>query len=321
MPALLLHLSAVSRLAEGTDRLPPAFARAVTKDLEYVRFGAALLDLPYCEGPRGAWSPFVPFTRPPRWAVIFHRRSPVHFGLKLAQLVASGALVGPEAGRALVTGYFTHLALDRALHPFVDELARTQSRAGESPFVARQRIEWMQTLLYLREQHGKDLVGHKALEKTFQVLKHAGYPRRGVGGGFYELLRLSSMESAHQAPLKSTVDKWLRGLYWQGRLLSSPLGRLRGRPTPMNPGDQALCASDGQRFIRLISEGLEAARTLLAHVDEYMTRANFGTRARERMLAIFPEGMLGGYAEFPLPELPTVRARRRAGGAAEVGQL
>src|SRR4051812_44003799 len=102
MPSFLLHASVVERLAETGANLPPALATALSEDLEYARFGALLPDLPWFEGLKGGLAEFVVDREAPHFAHVFHERAPVAFGLKLAELVDSGALVGREAGLAVV---------------------------------------------------------------------------------------------------------------------------------------------------------------------------------------------------------------------------
>ena len=97
-------------------------------------------------------------------------------GLKMAELVATGALVGTEAGLALLAGYFTHLCLDRRLHPEVDRLVARHRRKGERALDAHRQIEWAQTLFYLRELHGMETLGTARLREKFQVIKSAGFP-------------------------------------------------------------------------------------------------------------------------------------------------
>ena len=46
MSALLTHLTAVERLAAHVNELPVEFAKALSEDLEYARFGAAIAELP-----------------------------------------------------------------------------------------------------------------------------------------------------------------------------------------------------------------------------------------------------------------------------------
>ena len=300
MPALLLHLLAVERLAADAERLPNAFLHALGKDLEYARFGAALLDLPYLGGVFGALGPFHAHRVPPPWAHRLHAHRPVTFGLKVAELVAGGALVGGDAGRALLAGYFTHVAMDRLMHPYLQARVCELRRRGEPELVTRQRIEWAQTLLYLGARHPKSRLGTPALEAHLRVSKHAGYPFRGVGGGFYELLRLGALEACGEAPSKDELDDWVRGLYLHGRLLASPLGKLRARPGRDVP-------SDG-RVLELVDAALTLTRTLLRELDGYMNRSRFGRRARARFLLHLPDEPLGAYP--PLIRAPSELTRR-----------
>src|SRR5438045_1910039 len=106
MAHVLMHLFSVERLAMERGTLPGELANALTEDLEYARFGAALPDLPQFARPErdlvraalGLDPERAPFER------LFHQVAPVAFGLKIAELVASGALVGREPGLAFLSG-------------------------------------------------------------------------------------------------------------------------------------------------------------------------------------------------------------------------
>lgn len=289
MPTLLLHLTVAEKLSADPGILPPAMARALVEDVEYARFGAALPSLPLLEGARGV----VGFGRPrpvDERVHRFHHRSPVAFGLKLAELVASGALVGTDAGLAVVCGYFTHVCLDRALAPRVSAMARHQRKAGESEAAARARIDWLQALFLLRDLHGRDLVGEPAIREKFQLLKHRSVPWRGVGGGLYELVRLSAQEALDLRIEKADLDRWVRNAYLVGRLLGSPLGRARGLPSYSNLSRRELYQGPDVDVPAAIAQALDQARSVLARVSEYMERGRFTLKSRGRFYAEFPEG-------------------------------
>ena len=93
---MLVHLAAIAELPKGSDPLPPDMARALYEDLEYARLGAVLPDLPIFEGVRGSVGLASMRREPPPMAQTFHRQAPMRLGLKLAELVANGALVGHE---------------------------------------------------------------------------------------------------------------------------------------------------------------------------------------------------------------------------------
>ncbi|MFL5321584.1 MAG: zinc dependent phospholipase C family protein [Myxococcaceae bacterium] len=292
MPALLLHLTAIERLAAEASLLPPQVARALDEDLEYARLGAALPDLPRFQGMKGAIEPFSPAEAPSRFSQLFHIRAPVLLGLKMAELVSLGALVGTDAGHAFVAGYFTHLVIDRALQPIEERLIERHRSSDETPRQALARVEWTQALLYLREIHGQDLIGTSALRPKFQVLKRHGIPIGGIGGGLYETVRLSCREVLGEAPLKSDVDQWLRGLYLYGRLLSSPLGKARALPAYSNLSTLELYRSSEIDIAQEITSALDSARQVLTRLSDFMERGSFTRRARARFLADVPEAVL-----------------------------
>ncbi|MFY0578979.1 zinc dependent phospholipase C family protein [Cystobacter fuscus] len=306
MPSLLLHLTAIERLAANPGELPEDFIRALSEDLAYARFGAALPDLPLCDGLVGGLGAHFSARDWPPFARLFHERAPVALGLKMAELVAAGALVGTEAGLAILAGYFTHLCLDRALHPRVDELVLRHRRRGEHALVAHRQIEWTQTLFYLRELHGADLMGSPRLRSRFQVTKSAGMPLKGIGRGIYELVRLASQETLQQAPTKAELDGWVRGLYLGGLYLSSPLGRMRSLPAWSQLSFQELYRNDSFDFAAEVERAVEQSRAVLRRLLAFMARGIFTPRARSRFLAEFPEGNIARAPPRSVSEKPTV---------------
>ena len=296
MPSLLLHLTAIERLAANPGGLPEDFARALAEDLAYARFGAALPDLPLCEGIRGGLNACFSDRDWPLFARLYHERAPVGMGLKMAELVAAGALVGTEAGLALLAGYFTHLSLDRTLYPLVDRLVMHHRRRGEHALSAYREIEWTQTLFYLRELTGADLMGSPRLREKFQVTKSAGLPVKGIGRGIYELVRLASQETLQQAPTKGQVDGWVRGLYLAGLYLSSPVGRMKALPAWSQLSFQELYRNDTFDFAAEVDKAVEQTRGVLRHLVAYMSKGIFTPRARARFLAEFPEGTIAASA-------------------------
>jgi hypothetical protein len=293
MPTMLLHLTAIERLAAQPGDLPADIARALSEDLPYARFGAALPALPMYEGLRGGMSALRPAQEFSPFARLYHEHAPVGLGLKMAELVATGALVGTEPGMALLAGYFLHLCLDRRLHGEVERMVVAHRRRGVRALEAHQQIEWVQTLFYLRELEGHEPLGTAALRERFQVIKRSGLPYRGIGRGIYELVRLATQERAGQAPTKAQVDGWVRGLYLKGLVLSSPLGRLRALPAYSQLSFHELYRHDGFDFFAEVEGALEQARGVLRRLLAYMARGTFTPRTRARFLAELPEGSIG----------------------------
>lgn len=290
MPALLLHLTATDRLAADARRLPPSIAKALTEDVEYARLGAALPDLPRYGGALGGLNPFPSRGEQPHFARLLHGFAPVAMGLKMAELVSMGALVGKEAGLAFVSGYFSHLCLDRTLHPLVDTLAARHREPNETSESAHARIDWLHALFYLRDLHGRDMIGNPHLRSRFQVTKRTGLPTRGVGRGLYEVIRLAAHETLQESPAKAEVDSWVRGLYLYGWVLSSPLGRLRGLPSYTDLTYRELYIGPEVDVPAAVEKSQALTREVLARLASLMTRSHFTARVKARFLDEFPEG-------------------------------
>ena len=287
MSALLTHLTAVERLAAHVNELPTEFARALGEDLEYARFGAALPELPRFGGWIQGVDTWLARGHRPHFTELMTARAPVHFGLKAAELVSNGALIGVDAGFAWLAGYFTQLCVSRALEPVVQTLLATQRHQGEAETVARARIEWTQSLFFMQDLHGSSLVGSPAVRTKLQIRKASSV--KGVGRGFYELIRVASNDAFGEAPSKFEVDGWVRGVYLFSLALGSPLGRLRSLPTG-HLSSRELYRGNGFDVFASVDRGLEHARELLTMLGAMIRRNSWTARSRSRFFELCPEG-------------------------------
>jgi hypothetical protein len=187
-------------------------------------------------------------------------------GLRLGETVSRGALVGTEAGLALVAGYFLHLSLDRSL---AGPMARLLGDAEPSDH-ARRGVEWVQSLLWLRETLGYDPLGTPEISRRYQVVKRKGFPARGLGRGIYLLLRTAYLDVVGEAPKKSEVDAWVRGLWLHGRILGSAIGRSLSLPETVPEATWASYRSDGLDVAEAIEEGIDQARVSISRLYELM---------------------------------------------------
>jgi hypothetical protein len=287
MPALFTHVTAVERLAAHVNTLPAEFSRALGEDLEYARFGAALPELPWFGGLSLGLDAWLGRGTPPHWAQLLSTKAPVAFGLKVAELVSNGALVGVEAGLAFLAGYVTQLAVSRALEPIVQGLVVTHQRPGESAAAARNRIEWTQSLFLMQDLHGSPLVGTPAVRGKLQLRKVSTL--KGIGRGFYELVRVSSQEAFGEAPSKLEVDGWMRGASVFSMAIGSPLGRLKAMPA-QHLAPRALYRGPGVDVFHAVDQGLDHAREVLTMLGGMLRRNSFTARARSKLLELCPEG-------------------------------
>jgi hypothetical protein len=292
MPSLLTSLTAVERLAAHVNSLPPEFVKALGEDLEYARFGAALPELPRFGGWRLGLDAWFLSGEPPRYSRQLSEVAPVAFGLKAAELVSNGALVGTEAGLAFLAGYFTQLQVARELEPILHALVLAFRKDGESGSHARSRIERSQSLFLMQDLHGSPLVGTPAVRSKLQIRKDAG--PKGIGRGLYELMRVSSNEAFGSAPTKLEVDSWMRGLYVFSLALGSPLGRLKALPSHLSARE--LYRGPGIDVFAAIDRGLDQSREVLAQLGSMIRRNSFTARSRAKLLELCPEGALSARA-------------------------
>jgi len=270
LPATIVYLVGVERLALAPGGLPAPVARALVEDLEYARLGAAWLDLPWYGNFAGelarillGWN-----ASPPR-ALDLLRAAPVHVGLRLAEAVMRGALVGTEAGLALVAGYFLHLCFDRSLGRMMTTILGGDAR-DPGALQARRGVEWVQAQLWLRETLGYDPLGTPEIARRFQVVKRRGFPARGLGRGIHLLLRTAYLDVVGQAPRKAEVDSWVRGLWLYGRVLGSALGKTLSLPESVPEATWSSYRGDGVDVAEAIEEGVDLARVHIARLYELM---------------------------------------------------
>ncbi len=286
MPSLLTSLTAVERLSAQISTLPAEFSKALGEDLEYARFGAALPELPWFGGWKLTVNAWFGHSDPPHFSRLIRDTAPVAFGLKAAELVSNGALVGVEAGLAFVAGYFTQLIVERELEPTMQALLTTHRLPREPLTAARNRIEWLQSLLLMQDLHGSALVGTPAVRAKLQIRKERG--AQGIGRGLYEVMRVSSQDAFGEAPTKLQVDGWMRGLYLYSLALGSPLGRFKSLPS--NVATRELYRGPGIDMFAGLDRGLERTREVLTHLGSMIRRNSFTARSKLKFLGVCPEG-------------------------------
>ncbi len=288
MTTLFTCATAVERLATYASSLPPEFAKAVGDDLEYARFGAVLGELPRFGGSLLAHTVTGAAAMPPA-TFLFRTRRPVSFGIKAAELVANGALVGRDAGLAFVAGYFTQLCVQRALHALNRGIA---ARRGLTDERSREwaRLEWAQSLYLMEELHGAPLLGTAAVRAKLRVRKGTGAAGfSGVGRGLYEIVRVCCQDSWGHAPPKSEVDRWVLGLHAWSLTASTPVGRLWARQALKAEPSPEVYRGAGVDVWTTLESALETTRQALAVISNLIRRGSFSSRARAKVLEVFPD--------------------------------
>jgi len=292
MPALLVHLTLAGDTLAHPEA-PAALAQAGAAERGALLLGAILPDLPYHArfGRQLVRHLLGRDYLQSEWGDLWHARGTGRLALALLAHAERAHLLGAERQQvlALAAGYLSHHAVDRVVHPLINQLVKRLLLPGEPPAVLHARLERYQNLLFHRDRLGVDLAG-------------SPHPRRMVGEvagpallapllepPLAAALRAACLETHGRAPSPRELRDFLFGIAAYGHLMSSPAGRrerLRGdldalrRDYYHGPGVDL--ETPLQHAVQLTVEYWRAAADLLAG-------ERLGTEQREVFLRRVPD--------------------------------
>ncbi len=218
MPAEGIHLTAL-REALASPRIDPAVRRRVVRREDHARLGALLVDLPYFDR-------YV--EEVVRYALHITAR-PSPWGAELHEGGAIGLLEGvlavardrrDEALGAVALGLASHLAIDRALHPLINALARANP-VGADLGSAHREVEKFQSIVFHERYHGQDLMGRAGMREYLAIHVARRLDEPVLGDAILE----AYTRAFGRAPSRRALIGFGRGYDAHTRLLASPIGR------------------------------------------------------------------------------------------------
>lgn len=219
MPALLMHLRGAEAIR---SHLPSPFSAAVDQASWAYQLGSFLVDLPLFDGFWTKVALFIarrPYPESP-WGTVIHTRG-------AASLVA--ALLRRAGGDhraeilALVAGVLTHIALDRAMHPAIEEAVGLHLRPVETPSQLHEALENYQCLRWHREHRNCDGLGTPLLKQGITM----GPGRRASMATWLKKAFATSLGEAYgTAPRARDVSRWVAGVCGYRDLLSTPFAKI-----------------------------------------------------------------------------------------------
>jgi hypothetical protein len=217
MPAEAIHLTAL-REALASPRLDPRVRRRVVRREDAARLGAVLVDLPYFhryveEVVRYAVG--AP-ARPSPWGAELHEGGAIAL---LGGMLDVARRRNDDTIGAIAIGLASHLAIDRALHPLVNALARRHP-VGKDHGSAHREVEKFQSICFHERYHGRDLMGTDGIRHYLAIhaVRHLDEP--ALGGAIREAFELGLGRTP-------SAREWLgfgRGYHAHARLLGSFVG-------------------------------------------------------------------------------------------------
>jgi hypothetical protein len=278
VPAEAIHLSALADTRAGADG---EIGRLLSVHEREARLGAVLVDLPYFEAFPVELVRYVA-RRPPRastWGDRLHRAAPSRVGLELLRAARSARR---DRLAALALGYLSHVAVDGALHPLVNRLARARAEArGTTPAAEHREVEKFQSVLFHERRFGRDLMGTAPLVRYIDVGAEALLADSEVRGAIDGALAAALGE----AP-RDRWRGWSAGYRQYTRVLGSPLGKL---PAPDGAKARERAALfDDVAFVRAYDAAVERSR---AYVRAGLSALERGA-LDERFFSDVPEGSI-----------------------------
>jgi hypothetical protein len=217
MPAEGIHLTAL-REAMAAPRLDAPVRRLLVRRDDAARFGAILPDLPYfhryaVEVVRYAVG--LP-AQPSPWGAAIHDGGAVAL---LGSLLAIARRERDDVLGAIALGLASHCAIDRALHPLVNALAR-RHRGGKNHDASHREVEKFQSICFHEQYLGRDTMGTPGITAYLTIHLAAQLDER-LG----RLLREAWAGALGDAPGARELAGLARGYRRHARLLGSPLGK------------------------------------------------------------------------------------------------
>jgi len=228
MPAEGIHLTAL-REAMASPALATSVRRRLVRRDDAARFGALVPDLPYFHRYVVEVIRYVARApaRPSPWGAAIHDGGAVAL---LGSLLGIARRERDDELAAIALGLASHCAIDRALHPLVNALARAYP-VGRGHDASHREVEKFQSICFHEQYLGRDTMGTPAITGylTIQLAN-------GLGGRLNRLLRESWSDALGSAPGERELNGFVRGYRAHAQLLGTRLGK---RVAPAAAKDEA----------------------------------------------------------------------------------
>lgn len=217
MPAEGIHLTALREAMAAPGLDAPVRRRLVRCD-DAARFGAIVPDLPYFHRYAIEVARYLASlpAQPSRWGAAMHERGAV---VLLGELLAIARRERDDRLAAIALGVASHCALDRALHPLINALAR-RHRGGRNHDASHREVEKFQSICFHEQYLGRDTMGTPGITGYLTIHLMAQLDERQR-----LLLREAWTGAFGDAPGAQELAGFLRGYRRHAWLLGTPPGK------------------------------------------------------------------------------------------------
>jgi hypothetical protein len=319
MPAPQLHLTFGETLAREPGLADPLRA-ACRAEPRYTRLGAIFHDLPYY-GNMVLMAIRYGLRLPAEesyWGTKIHEDRPDEF---LARFVGTARTIDNALTRnerlAIVAGICSHVALDLALHPLVNYIARRDQREEGGAESHHHRLaEKFHALFYHLDSRGRDLIGSAEMHEKTLVARRSSLVWLAVERPLVDLAVTSYRAMWNDSPSRRQWMGWVRSFAHFGRMVGHRWAHKNSLRLRTDANREHYFACRDFDFYAFWEAGRLRGIQIANRAYELFERADFSDEARARFVKdVAFDGTLGEPFGRYGPKLPALPPQPSGGSA------
>lgn len=294
MPAEGIHLTAL-REAMAAPALSTSVRRRLVRRDDAARLGALVPDLAYfrryvIEVIRYATG--VP-AQPSPWGAAIHDGGAVRL---LDSLLMIARRERDEELAAIALGVASHCAIDRALHPLINALARAYP-SGRNHDASHREVEKFQSICFHEAYLGRDTMGTPEIARYLTI--HLAH---GLGDRLTRLMREAwseaKIDAQGGAPSARELADFVRGYRAHSRLLGSRLGKRLAPPAAKDAARPRYLHGAWGTFAASLEAAIAASLPVLDAAGAVLDASGADVeRARQLLARLLPVGTIDPQGE------------------------
>lgn len=277
MPAEGIHLTAL-REAMASPALAASTRRRLVRRDDAARLGALVPDLPYFHRYVVEVIRYVARApaQPSPWGAAIHEGGAVAL---LGGLLDIARRERDDELAAIALGVASHCAIDRALHPLVNALARAYP-VGRDHDSSHREVEKFQSICFHEHYLGRDTMGTAAIAGYLTIQLANGLDERLV-----RLLREAWSAALGGAPSARELTGFVRGYRAHTRLLGTPLGKRLAPPAAKDAARPRYLHGPWGTFASLLESAVASSIGVLDAAGAVLDASSTDVAAARRALA------------------------------------
>jgi len=285
MPAEGIHITAVKEAMASTS-LDPVTRGLMIRHDDAARFGAILVDLPYFHQFAGEVLRYLAGlpAKPSPWGAALHDGGAVE--LLFALLDIARRERDDQLG-AVALGVASHCAIDRALHPLINALAR-KHRGGPTHDLSHREVEKFQSICFHEHYLGRDTMGTPAITDHLTIRLAKNLDDRRVS-----LIQEAWQVALGKAPTYVELRGFRRGYRAHVQLLGTPLGKTVAPAAAKDAARPRYLRGDWGTFERSLEQAIAASIEVIDAAGHVLAAATADVpAARSHLASLLPRGSI-----------------------------